>query len=144
MMDGMSEMVDPMRGMTEIVAWVRPLIGARKATAEAATQKEWVYEAGAIHRGHHMDEVVDWVYEDADAEHIVLNQPRDTIAQCEADLALLDRCELVIRSNELRDKDEDGTRISNPTARKLARYTIRALASGYRNRDGWKDEWAPV
>ena len=85
----------------EPVAWLRAAILERKAMALAAgdddaarawTGRDHGYEdGGEVHDGH--DEQV--VYDEgspntAQALHIALNDPQDTIARCEAELAILD------------------------------------------------------
>jgi hypothetical protein len=77
--------------MITLAEWLRPLIEARKARAEKATQGEWDLDGGSITNGHPVDQIVDWVYERADGEHIVENQPRQIIADCEYQLAELAR-----------------------------------------------------
>ena len=83
----------------EPVAWLRAQIGARKAVAEAATCAPWEAEGD--------DPTDDEVWIDVDGEdwrmlicrgpqshenmlHVAANDPQDTIARCEAELAILD------------------------------------------------------
>ncbi|MBB6556179.1 DUF6221 family protein [Nonomuraea rubra] len=69
------------------------------------------------------------VWEREAADHIVLQQPRDTIARCEAELALIARCE---------GPDEPGT---TPDFWWGMREAIDMLVVGYRHRPGFKPEW---
>jgi hypothetical protein len=69
------------------------------------------------------------VWEREAADHIVLQQPRDTIARCEAELAILDRYE---------GPDERGT---SPDFWWGMREAVDMIAGGYRHRPGFKPEW---
>ncbi|MEU4224302.1 DUF6221 family protein [Nonomuraea sp. NPDC026600] len=61
------------------------------------------------------------VWEREAADHIVLQQPRDTIARCLSELAIVD--EMIPTPNE---------------------RLLRLIAAGYQNRPGWRDEWHPT
>jgi len=84
------------------VAWLRAQIEARKAAAQAATPGPWEFEGDdpaddelySVHDG-----IVDLVgvtvawtrhRQVANGQHMALNDPQDTIARCEAELAILD------------------------------------------------------
>ncbi|MER7361907.1 DUF6221 family protein [Nonomuraea wenchangensis] len=90
------------------------------------------------------------VWEREAADHIVLQQPRDTIARCEAGLALLD----------LHQHEETSSVAVRLVGGKCQPFgcgichekdqivwgegicaTVRLLASGYRHREGFKPEW---
>lgn len=121
--------------MSDRLAWLRAQIEARKATAEAATQGEWIND-GSIYVGHEMNELVDYVYEAADAVHIVGNQPRDTIARCDAELALLDQYEQARTWYEQHHGAPAGEVQGLWTA-------VRLVAQGYQHHDGYREMWAP-
>lgn len=75
------------------------------------------------------------VWEKAAADHIVLQQPQDTIARCEAELALLD---VVLPEVEYMDDVLEGEwGGSSARAEKL----LRTMLSGYRHRDGFNPDW---
>lgn len=122
--------------MSDPMAWLRAQIEARKATAEAATQGEWINEAGSIHCGHETNLVVDWIYENPDAAHIVGNQPRDAIARCDAELEILDYYAA---------QDANPARLHD-AALQLQWHVlgefVRILAKGYQHRDGYQEMWA--
>lgn len=91
--------------MNDVTEWLRLLIEARKATAEgAASSGAWGASGSADWRVR-ADESDHWLVQDGNgdvvvydegapteeqAEHITLNDPRQIIADCEADLAILD------------------------------------------------------
>lgn len=72
------------------------------------------------------------------------NDPADTIARCEAELAILD-----LHGGEWLDQDlADGDyRVRQVCTRCDDGYwpcrTVRLLASGYRHRPGYREEWKP-
>jgi hypothetical protein len=63
------------------------------------------------------------------ADHIALHDPRDTIARCEAELALLARYD---------GPDERGT---TPDFWCGIREAIEMIAAGYKHRPGFNPEW---
>ncbi|MFF0864180.1 DUF6221 family protein [Nonomuraea sp. NPDC003560] len=76
------------------------------------------------------------VWEREAADHIVLQQPRDTIARCTAELALLDE-----------HPEAAGTYLPNWAGRcqgcgeRTPCTTVKLLASGRRHRPGFNPEW---
>ncbi|OPG13655.1 DUF6221 family protein [Microbispora sp. GKU 823] len=76
--------------MDDPITRLRAQIESRLAKTKAATQGEWEAAGGVIHVGHITNEIVEWVHDDHDAEHIAANQPSQVIRDCEADLKLLD------------------------------------------------------
>lgn len=73
-------------------------------------------------------------------DHIRRHDPRDTVARCDAELAILDICERVIREDKDRLCDDDDPRWSGLA---VARVTVSFLASGYRHRAGYLEKWKP-
>lgn len=132
--------------VTDQIEWLRTQIQDRKATAEAASQGEWVNEGGSIHVGHETNLVVDWVYERTDAAHIVDNQPRDTIARCDSELALLDLHSSSEDPHAPSDRTCDHCDTGDPYCTVDMTYpcrTVRLLAQGYRHRPGYPREETP-
>ena len=159
----------------EPVAWLRAAILARKAAAEAATAGPWEFEGDdptddelySVHDG-----IVDLVgvtvaftrdRNVANGQHMALNDPQDTIARCEAELAILDEHRLVLadRGDSHTAHPEYRVARDNPTAEQVAmangmqwdkdcraccrRYpcrTVRLLAGGYRHRPGFPAAFA--
>lgn len=128
--------------MTEILAWLRADIEDELAAAKAAHAGPWM--ANPEH-----DEVVAadgvTVAEGfalsnrqlrATVDHIVLHDPRDTIARCEADLAVLAMHEY---AHECSGPDDNCMWIHDDETCP----TVRMLAYGRRNRPGWRKEWKP-
>lgn len=77
------------------------------------------------------------VWEQAAADHIVLNQPRDVIARCDAELAILD---WHTGAHECSGPGDNCLWVRGgdevcPTAR--------MIAFGYRHCPGWGPAWAP-
>lgn len=69
------------------------------------------------------------------ATHIVANDPRDVIARCEAELAILNLYRLWAA------EDLDGNPALGAAACAIS-DAVRHLASGYRHRDGYTQHWA--
>lgn len=69
---------------------------------------------------------------DAQFAHIAGNDPRDTIARCEAELAILDECEL-LRMVGIAFPGEAGPE----SAEKISRL----VATTYRRRPGYTEHW---
>lgn len=76
------------------------------------------------------------VWEREAADHIVLQQPLDTIARCTAELALLDD---YAEAKAYYDKH-----LSAPAGELHGLYSaIKRIASGYQHRPGYSPAWAP-
>ncbi|MFI7616073.1 DUF6221 family protein [Nonomuraea terrae] len=115
--------------------WLRTQIEADKATAETAGAGAWRYVAAHTGNRLEFDEQrgVDAIgFHEGDllrpveAIHIALHDPADVIARCEAALALL--------AFHGRDCAECWSG--------MPCRSVRLLATGYRRRPGWRDEWA--
>lgn len=130
------------------VAWLRAQVEARKALAEAATQVPWEPEGD--------DLTDDEVWIDVDGEqwrhvicrgpqshenmlHVALNDPRDVIARCEAELAILDEH----GPDDTFGPDDvcccacgDRPQVPFPCR------TVRVLLGAYKHQPGFKAEWA--
>lgn len=156
--------------MDELVAWLRGEIEARlklaRYTISIGNSPEWQELAsGVLVTGPDGDGGVwdgTWAMGDSSLTRLMAaNDPRDTIARCEAELAILNVHRLVIA-------DRGGGVLTryviineNPDMRAIERArswhnidcrtchlrypcrTIRLLGAGYRYRDGYQDEWAP-
>ncbi len=70
-----------------------------------------------------------------EADHIRRQDPRNTVARCEAELAIL-------------DEHADGWQIGDPLRdcqwEAWPCHTLRLLASGYKHREGYAQHWAEV
>lgn len=132
----------------DMLSWLRREVEAEKAAAEALDGKAWTVA----------DDGDDFAYLDiegggrtanscgccgvgtldkAEAVHIALHDPRDTIARCEAELALLDELlpELESAEEVIRAEWNAGPDLSGAL--------IRALLAAYRHRPGYLPEWDP-
>lgn len=150
--------------MDDLITWLRATIESDLAAARAIAGRAWRVD----------DESCGWFFVSQgegdplakscgccsvgtltreQAEHIMLQQPRDTIARCEAELAILDLhkpkagFEYISRmKEEPRDVCEICCFESDWGAAYGREYpcdTIRLLAHGYRHRPGWQEGWAP-
>lgn len=127
-----------------MVEWLRSQILARKAVAEAATKGEWDSDdGGSIHVGHPTHVVVDWIVNDEDLAHVLLQQPQDTIDRCDADLAILDRVVPAVHRSEVVVAEEFGGLWPEGEPTRVETLLVRLLAFGYRRRPGWNPDWAP-
>jgi len=124
--------------MPEMVAWLRQTIEGDKAAAEALDGEVWtaVKANGDWHIKTSQDQTfggdAEWGELDPnEAALIARHDPRDTIARCEAELALLERLEYAM--NDPINFDF--------AARNLAEDGIELLLSGYRHREGFNSEW---
>lgn len=132
-----------MSDLDAMIAWVRGQIEADKAAAEKAYGMSWiaddVIEDGAVwilSEDMHLGQI-----EPASASHVARHDPRDVIARCDSDLAIIDahsrtphRCPLPVVTSadgQLWAEDEGPC------------YTLRLLAQGYQHRDGYRAEWRP-
>lgn len=133
--------------MDEAIKWLREQVTQRLETAREAchgNDGRWVGREETRYgpHGHLRDsegEVV--VYDegspsDAEFEHIALNDPQDVIARCEAELAIVTRCE-AIRADPERGLWPDVTR----RERTHASATLHDIAASYRHRDGYAEHW---
>lgn len=146
----------------DMLSWLRRQIEARKALAESASP--WPWSANAEHdevlavdgervadgfalSGNQLRNTVD---------HIVFNDPRQIIADCEAQLALIDlHGTTVKKGGPAVFSDEDGRQLTSghevtcsvcgwvsddPTS---GCETVRLLALPYADVDGYREEWKP-
>lgn len=135
--------------MDELAAWLRGAIEERKAKAIAADERHWETgdmtgdvslagpSGGYVAVGAYGNDLDPEV-----GEHIAANDPRDTIAQCEADLALLDlHC---VRHGTGGSWDTDPPALCNEEGQLYPCETVAIIAWGYRHRDGYRaEEWGP-
>lgn len=129
--------------MSDIASWLRATIEGDKADALNVSDgpyKPETWTAAQYTDGNRgwevagqLSHVVGGAFE-KDAAHMARHDPRDTVARCDAELAILDRYDELLARGQTNVMDED--RIW------LAQGFVCLLASGYRNRDGWKDAWA--
>jgi hypothetical protein len=147
--------------------WLRVTIEARRATAQAALhggEGRWEQEDADRRPGLIVDERGEVVtYDegsptDEQTAHITDNDPRDTIARCEADLAILDEHAAVPDHGRFSDNppglcdDHCGCEDRDQVCRSCRNYagdpreapcrTVVLLASGYRHWSGYKPGWA--
>ena len=148
----------------DLTTWLRKQITARRDVAIAALDGTdghwWRREAGAFEErtrepvgnlfagepcfdedGDNMGGSDVVVYDegspsDARFEHIAANDPRDTIARCDAELAVLDLHS--INDAGLYEKSPD---CAHCAVESYPCRTVRMIGSGYRFRDGYREEW---
>jgi hypothetical protein len=141
--------------VSEMVEWLRATIEGDKAAAEEAAkvypppwtlrekdpggdERDWdIHEAEYAfikacstceHSGIH----------EAPGRHIAIHDPRDTIARCDAELAILD---LYAEADYKRDHPGPADPTHLTTAFLAIGEAVGLIGDGYRHRDGWKDEW---
>jgi hypothetical protein len=125
----------------DLVTWLRRRINERKYLAERAIElgnaAEWQELSSGVLMTIAPDAPQDWtdgVWPMGDSSLTRLmeaNDPRDTIARCEAELAILDLYEQQAAKDN-NAMEEDRTWL-------LARV-VRLLATGYKHRPGYREE----
>jgi hypothetical protein len=145
----------------DLAAWLREQIGARLALARAANCGPWREDGMAI-RGSAPEYAASigeplvvkhtWPQESG---HIVANDPRDTIARCDAEIAVLDELEGARAALRLECDDygawvrgeTSGPRPAIPGPSPMLipglERAVALIASGYRHRPGYREEWKP-
>jgi hypothetical protein len=147
----------------ELGDWLRKHILERKAIAEQASTSPWLAEPN----DHGIGPVEEWLitgpspmrsgdivgpgyegggaWEERDAHHIALNDPRDTIARCDAELAILDEHQAYPATYPgeydfgcPRCSPHAGDGIVDPPG---WCPTVKHLASGYQFRPGYQEAW---
>ena len=142
----------------ELAAWLRAAILARLELAREASPKTdghwwrrtdergepvshlWAGEAlrdedGNVWSGEYVVVYDEGAPGEAQFDHMAANDPRDTIARCEAELAILDLYEQQAAKWYENAMQEDRAWTLWPV--------IALLAGGYRYRPGYREEWAP-
>ena len=143
------------------VAWLRAQVEARKAVALASDGQTGIW----LLRDHPSESVMirdqgglPVVYDEgspseAEAAHIAANDPRDVIARCEAELAII--ADLLAETHFLDNREWYGCQAidenDQPTGSECTcgrdegvGRRLRRLASGYRHWPGYREEdWKP-
>ena len=141
------------------LAWLRAQIEARAAlarhTLELGNGAEWTEPASGVLMTCWPDDPdpeLDGLHPLGDlslSRLIAANDPQDTIARCEAELAILDRCWPLLPLDEsdldedYHDGRDDWERWRDEALAELADDILALLLSGYRHRPGYREEWAP-
>lgn len=137
-----------MTGAGDLAAWLREQVQARLELARKAALCGEVKDGRWFADDDLDDEVCDdngWrilaaVSGSHVALHVEANDPRDVIARCEAELAILDWFEEAERKACDAYGDES---ITAKLARAHSWRVTRLLGTGYRHADGYKPEWGP-
>lgn len=136
----------------DLVAWLREQIEARKRTASVRVLEPgapWRLDGGAwdagtgILSGSGRPAAV--AIGDYAARHIVASDPRDAIARCDAELAILDgHATEIIPGGALPTHYWCQTcHVPGDNPGRTWCRTVRLLASGYQHRPGYRGEWRP-
>lgn len=130
----------------ELVTWLRRRIGERRYLAEHAIELGSAAEWTELSTGVLMtvapgapQERWDGIWPLGDSTLTRLmeaNDPRDTIARCDAELAILD----LHASNDFEKYPE----CAHCAAEHFPCRTVRLLGSGYQHEPGYRQEWAPA
>ena len=124
----------------ELAAWLRLAILLRRDAAKLAAREGGTWTHDGVHTGNVSSLGGQVVYDEGSpdehqAAHIAMNDPRDVIARCEAELAILDLC---AEWAAFRYVEEEASAFC------LAQHTVRLLAGGYKNWPGYREEaWKP-
>ena len=168
----MAVMTDP-----EMLSWLRKMISQRLYLAQHAIElgnnAEWVEQSSGVLVTSEPTETDawhgTWLTGDSSLTRLMeANDPQDTIARCEAELAILDEHRLILADRGYHDHADhrlpqqyrvvDETPDSQAIGRaNMMQYdvdchachrrwpcrTILLLAAGYRHHPGWLPQWAP-
>ena len=138
----------------DLVTWLRRAIGARRSLAlgaiELGSDEKWTEISSGVLQTIAEDkpgiDPMDGLHPLGDSTLTRLmeaNDPQDTIARCEAELAILDEHGPFDPAPEWlsafcrRCGEIDDHRVAWPCR------TIRLLGSGYKHRPGYREEWKP-
>lgn len=119
--------------MDELVTWLRQQIQWTRSTAnDAAT--DWA-------SGPDGDEMALEVSSILVGAHLVLNDPRAMLAQCESHTAILD----LWHGTKTAVEAADGTVLASAARVRLGAYdrAVKALGLAYQHRPGYREEWKP-
>lgn len=129
----------------EALKWLRREIEARAGLARNAVRlgsaEVWAEQSsGVLVTGKPTDEDVwhgTYALGDSSVTRLMeANDPRDTIARCEAELAIVDLCARVIRDDEGERYWSDGW-----AGLGVAQMVLGGIASAYRHRAGYDTHW---
>ncbi len=142
------------------VAWLRTQVEARKAAAKLAAREggTWTQDDPERYPGSIESLGGKVVYDEGSpderqAAHIALNDPQDTIARCEAELAILDLHQPVaeggsgwLECQECGPNNDASGILAIPGQGETfwPCATVRLLAGGYRHRPGFPADFAGV
>ena len=146
--------------MTGLVEFITARLDEMEAVARAATPRVWEDGGGTVFVGHPMNEIVEYVYAQADLDHIVLNQPAAVLRDVEATRQLLtdldtekhvvvDDCWYTCpAATEEHDGDttcNENTRGTGCDCGRDARVDSqrRVIASRWSTHPDYQQEWAP-
>lgn len=128
-----------MTDLTEMVEWLRREIESDKTAADEAPSGPW----RADEEGCCVTNEVEGTFISADVDngdprppirHVVRHDPRDTIARCEAELAIIDSFAHWDHSGRFAD-------LAAELHWSILGQVVQRLAYGYRHRPGWKESW---
>lgn len=121
----------------EMIAWLAANWDQEEAAARKAGGDRWTYDGGSdIYRGHPVEPVVDWVYDEA-WEHIARHDPASVLARIAADRQIVTDYE-----------DHLATYQSDPSPfgegqRFGLLMALARIAEGYADHPGFREEWRP-
>ena len=137
----------------DLTTWLRKQIGQRKAAArdliesEAAAPEWYEMTSGVLvtappeHDDHWSGTFA--IGDSRLTRFIAANDPRDTIARCDAELAVLAEHEAAVIVYESQYATRDGVGNGVLSCIKTLERVVRLIGSGYRFRDGYREEWKP-
>ena len=134
----------------EAVAWLRKQIGQRRYLAERTVEIGNAAEWTELSSGVLMTIAPDTPQDNWDGVHplgdssltrlMEANDPQDTIARCEAELAILDACLPDVAMDEAVDNGDISAE-EYASTEAMGAVIIRLLAAGYRHRGGYARFW---
>ncbi|MFI7691765.1 DUF6221 family protein [Nonomuraea sp. NPDC049655] len=134
----------------DLLSWLRSVIEGDKAVAEALPHGPWRVEMSERRYPQQISNAQAILiaetttgpeHEPVIANYIALHDPRDTIARCDAELAILDQVLPEVRRVAIRLAEEFGGMWPDDMLTSSETLLLTTLASGYRHREGFNPAW---
>lgn len=131
----------------DLAAWLTAIWDEEERLAIKAGGDRWILDGSIVHQDRPHEDVVDWVYDEAD-EHIAAHDPASVLARIAADRKILELHRKVGFSvftmrgvPEQRERYCEVCQRGDEDELVYPCRTLLLLASPYKGREGWQEEW---